>query len=48
MADVLRDLADKLDGTDGGSIDIANTAVHLDYTCITALATGCYVAVTAN
>lgn len=29
-------------------IDIANTAVHLDYTCITALATGCYVAVTAN
>jgi hypothetical protein len=40
--------ADNWNGAGGGAIDIANTAVHLDYTCITALATGCYVAVTAN
>ena len=41
--------SDNWNGTGGGAvIDIANTAVHLDYTCITALATGCYVAVTAN
>jgi hypothetical protein len=32
----------------GGPIDIANTAVHLEYTCFTALAAGCYVKVTAN
>jgi len=35
-------------GAGGGAIDIANTAVHLEYTCFTALAAGCYVAVTAN
>ena len=41
MSDILRDLADMIDGIEqGGAIDIANTAVHLDYTCITALATG--------
>lgn len=40
--------ADNWNGAGGGAVDIANTAVHLDYTCITALATGCYVAVTAN
>lgn len=34
-------------GTGAGSIDVANTAMHLDYTCISALAAGCYVAVTA-
>jgi hypothetical protein len=31
-----------------GADDIANTAFHLDYTCFTGLAAGCYVAVTAN
>jgi hypothetical protein len=40
--------ADNWNGSGMGAIDIANTAVHLDYTCITALAAGCYVAVTAN
>ena len=40
--------ADNWNGAGAGSVDISNTAVHLDYTCITALATGCYVAVTAN
>lgn len=40
--------SDNWNGAGGGAIDISNTAVHLDYTCITALATGCYVAVTAN
>ena len=37
---------DNFNGAGGGSVSIANTAVHLDYTCITALAAGCYVAVT--
>ena len=40
--------SDNWNGAGGGAVDISNTAVHLDYTCITALATGCYVAVTAN
>jgi hypothetical protein len=40
--------SDNWNGAGGGSIDIANTAVHLEYTCFTALAAGCYVAVTAN
>jgi hypothetical protein len=35
-------------GSGMGAIDISNTAFHLDYTCFTALAAGCYVAVTAN
>jgi hypothetical protein len=35
-------------GAGAGSIDISNTALHLEYTCISALAAGCYVAVTAN
>jgi hypothetical protein len=39
---------DNWNGVGGGSIDITNTAVHLEYTCITALAAGCYVKVTAN
>jgi hypothetical protein len=39
---------DNWNGTGPGSVDIANTAVHLEYTCFTALAAGCYVAVTAN
>ena len=38
---------DNWNGAGGGSVSIANTAVHLDYTCISALAAGCYVAVTA-
>jgi len=40
--------SDNWNGAGGGAIDIANTAVHLEYTCITALAAGCYVKVTAN
>jgi hypothetical protein len=40
--------ADNWNGAGAGSVDIANTAVHLEYTCITALAAGCYVKVTAN
>jgi hypothetical protein len=40
--------ADNWNGVGGGSIDIANTAVHLEYTCISAVAGGCYVKVTAN
>jgi hypothetical protein len=40
--------SDNWNGVGGGSIDIANTALHLEYTCITALAAGCYVKVTAN
>ena len=39
--------SDNWNGAGGGSVSIANTAVHLDYTCISALADGCYVAVTA-
>jgi hypothetical protein len=35
-------------GAGGGAIDISNTALHLDYTCFTGLAAGCYVKVTAN
>ena len=38
--------ADNWNGAGGGSVSIANTAMHLDYTCISALAAGCYVAVT--
>jgi len=40
--------SDNWNGAGGGAIDIANTAVHLEYTCFTALAAGCYVKVTAN
>jgi hypothetical protein len=40
--------ADNWNGAGGGAIDVANTAVHLEYTCFTALAAGCYVKVTAN
>ena len=39
---------DNWNGVGGGNIDIANTAVHLDYTCISGVAGGCYVAVTAK
>lgn len=39
---------DNWNGVGGGSIDITNTAVRLEYTCISAVAGGCYVAVTAN
>jgi hypothetical protein len=39
---------DNWNGAGGGAIDISNTAVHLEYTCFTALAAGCYVKVTAN
>jgi hypothetical protein len=35
-------------GSGAGAVDITNTAFHLDYTCFTGLAAGCYVAVTAN
>ena len=40
--------ADNWNGAGGGAVDISNTAVHLDYTCITTASSGCYVAVTAN
>lgn len=42
------DGADNFNGSGGGSTNIANHAMHLDYTCISALAAGCYVAVTVN
>ena len=39
--------ADNWNGAGGGGpVLITNTAMHLDYTCISALAAGCYVAVT--
>jgi hypothetical protein len=37
---------DNWNGVGGGSVSIANTAMHLEYTCITAVASGCYVKVT--
>jgi hypothetical protein len=40
--------SDNWNGAGGGAVDISNTAVHLEYTCITALAAGCYVKVIAN
>ena len=40
--------SDNWNGAGGGAIDISNTAVHLEYTCFTSLAAGCYVKVTAN
>ena len=40
--------ADNWNGAGGGAIDITNTAVHLEYTCITALAAGCYVKAIAS
>jgi hypothetical protein len=40
--------ADNWNGAGGGAISIADTAVHLEYTCISALAAGCYVKVTAK
>ena len=39
---------DNWNGAGGGAVDITNTAVHLEYTCFSAVAGGCYVAVTAN
>jgi hypothetical protein len=42
------DGADNFNGSGGGAISIANTAMHLEYTCITAVASGCYVKVTVN
>jgi hypothetical protein len=40
------DGADNFNGAGGGSVSIANTAMHLEYTCISAVAGGCYVKVT--
>lgn len=40
--------SDNWNGAGAGSVDIANTAVHLNYTCISGLAAGCYVSVTVN
>jgi hypothetical protein len=40
------DGTDNWNGAGGGSVSIANTAMHLEYTCITAVASGCYVKVT--
>ena len=40
--------ADNWNGSGVGAVDISNTAVQLVYTCISAVAGGCYVAVTAN
>jgi hypothetical protein len=40
--------ADNFNGAGVGSTSIANRAMHLDYTCISALAAGCYLAVTVN
>ena len=39
---------DNWNGAGGGNIDITNTALHLEYTCITALAAGCYVKAIAS
>jgi hypothetical protein len=40
------DGATSFNGSGGGSVNISNAALHLDYTCITAVASGCYVKVT--
>ena len=40
--------ADNWNGSGAGAVDISNTAMHLNYTCISAVAGGCYVAVIAN
>ena len=40
--------ADNWNGAGAGAVDISNTAVHLEYTCFSGVAGGCYVAVTAN
>jgi hypothetical protein len=40
------DGADNFNGSGIGSTSIANTAMHLEYTCISAVAGGCYVKVT--
>ena len=37
---------DNFKGAGAGSVSIANTAMHLEYTCISAVAGGCYVKVT--
>jgi hypothetical protein len=42
------DGATSFNGSGVGSVNIANTALILNYTCITAVASGCYVAVTVN
>ena len=39
---------DSWNGAGAGSSDISNTAMHLDYTCVTSVASGCYVKVTVN
>jgi hypothetical protein len=39
---------DNWNGSGAGDIPLTNTAMHLEYTCISALAAGCYVAVTAS
>ena len=40
--------ADNWNGAGAGAVDISNTAMHLNYTCITGVASGCYVGVTVN
>jgi hypothetical protein len=40
--------ADNWNGSGAGAVDISNTAMHLNYTCISAVAGGCYVAVIVN
>ena len=40
--------ADNWNGSGVGAVDISNTAMHLNYTCISAVAGGCYVAVIVN
>jgi hypothetical protein len=39
---------DNWNGSGAGDIPLTNTAMHLEYTCFTALAAGCYVKVTAS
>jgi hypothetical protein len=40
--------SDDWNGSGAGSVDISNTAMHLTYTCVTDVASGCYVQVVAN
>jgi hypothetical protein len=42
------DGTDNFNGAGGGAVSIANTAMHLEYTCISAVAGGCYVKVTVQ
>ena len=39
---------DNWNGSGAGDIPLTNTAMHLEYTCISTLAAGCYVKVTAS